>query len=1096
MWDNPSLRCLLAIAFLHLLSLIYSQETDVAISGFPEAPENLKCITHDLNRMICSWDATSSANLGLTYKICYTNSEPFSPVCIETEGKRADIPVTIGSTNIQITTLNASGTPLATETFVLPEENVSLIPLTPQILNLSADFSTYTLYLKWNDSGSVFQYELDASWQIQILHKETLETVALMNYDSKLTGKDSILSWNWTSDIPLECTSYYVKIRCYINEPYFTGRKEWSEWSPIRTVPEKDTKPNSAMVFPQDKVVLVGSNVTFCCLYNEGESIKFMNYGSKSYPLLRLNKWSSAIKVQNVSASISSGTNVWCLLEPDGLEGTVLFVGYAPDTPQNLTCETRTFIIITCSWYPGRATALYRQRQTKYILFERISKENVTCKVDELKLKHYCDFPVHANQKIYNFTLGASNPLGQAESSLLIDVTQRVHLKTPDKFTVSTNSSTNAHLSWYIFGNFIQIRLLCQIEINNSNSEQQVRNVSMAGVENSNYRAWVDALHPYATYTFRVRCSASEHFWQWSEWSEGKKLTTLEAPPARGPDIWRERSPVGETLTVFWKPLLLSEANGIILSHEVSCYSREIMLKAHEVPVPLNSTEIKLGGNDCLISVVAKNRAGSSPPSRITSMDLPSDNVKTELAIATGNGIYISWPSDPNVTCGYTLKCCISSGSEPCNVDWEMFPSNATDAVIKSALFQPGVRYNFSLYGCKHSGYQLLQNITGYMKELPPKVAPNFTVEETSSDSILVKWEDIPVEDCQGFLKGYILYFAKGENGSSKTSFTDEENKTEKNITDLTKKSLRILDLQGKTSYRLGLRAYTVGGIGPSKDLYAVTKENSVGLIIAILIPVAVAVVLGVVTSILCYQKREWIKETFYPDIPNPENSKALQFQKNICEGNTALKTLEMNPCTPNCVEVVETQSTVLKIEDTEIISPVADSKLPEDGSDPETGSHVVVSYCPPIIEEEISSPPIDEPVGSSQVIYIDIQSMYQPQVNPEEEPEINFVTTAGYKPQMQLPINAMKMESHSPTEEDLDKTAGYRPQANTNVWKLDSPDSPISIQSNNENGSFGSPCSINSRQFLIPPKDYEDSPTHNNTGWSFTNFFQNKPND
>lgn len=35
-----------------------------------------------------------------------------------------------------------------------------------------------------------------------------------------------------------------------------------------------------------------------------------------------------------------------------------------------------------------------------------------------------------------------------------------------------------------------------------------------------------------------------------------------------------------------------------------------------------------------------------------------------------------------------------------------------------AALFRPGVRYNFSLYGCKSSGYQLLKNITGYMKEL------------------------------------------------------------------------------------------------------------------------------------------------------------------------------------------------------------------------------------------------------------------------------------------------------------------------------------------------------------------------------------------
>lgn len=33
---------------------------------------------------------------------------------------------------------------------------------------------------------------------------------------------------------------------------------------------------------------------------------------------------------------------------------------------------------------------------------------------------------------------------------------------------------------------------------------------------------------------------------------------------------------------------------------------------------------------------------------------------------------------------------------------------------------------------------------------------------------------------------------------------------------------------------------------------------SAVGLIIAILIPVAVAVIIGVVTSILCYRKREW----------------------------------------------------------------------------------------------------------------------------------------------------------------------------------------------------------------------------------------------
>lgn len=198
-----------------------------------------------------------------------------------------------------------------------------------------------------------------------------------------------------------------------------------------------------------------------------------------------------------------------------------------------------------------------------------------------------------------------------------------------------------------------------------------------------------------------------------------------------------------------------------------------------------------------------------------------------------------------------------------------------------------------------------------------------------------------------------------------------------------------------------------------------------------------------------------------------------------------------MNPCTPNSVEVLETRSIVPKIEDTEIISPVAEHL--EDSSDAEPENHVVVSYCPPVIEEEIANPGLDEGGGTSQVIYIDIQSMYQPQAKPEEEQENDAVGGAGYKPQMHLPVTSTVEDLAA--DDDLEKTAGYRPQANVNTWNLVSPDSPRSTDSNSEIVSFGSPCSINSRQFLIPPKD-EDSPKSNGGGWSFTNFFQNKPND
>ncbi|NWJ08652.1 LIFR factor, partial [Crypturellus undulatus] len=1064
--------------------------------GSPEEPQNLKCIMHDLHKMIFTWDVSSKGRYGQT-DFCYTTSDLLPPVCVKTREKRVEIPVSESSFTVTITTNSIYGAAFATKRITVHKKDISFIPLAPHILSLTPDFSTSTLNLKWSDNGSVFPYGLDAFWQIEILRKETMEKVTEVIYHSKLTSENIILSWNWTSDMPLECTSHYAKIRSYINITDFVGHKDWSDWSPVEKVPGKDTEPNGSGVFPQDTVVAVGSNVTICCVHEEGQHIQQMSYGSEIYPLIHLSSRSSAIRVLNASASDASGTNVVCILSQDGMDGTVLFVGYAPDTPQNLSCETSNFLIIKCTWKPGRPSGLYGKRGTKYSLLERISGKNVSCEVNEMSKEHACGFPVLADQKTYSFTLGVSNPIGQAESSLLVDLTQRVHPKTPEKLIASGNSSTNVQLRWYINGSFTAIRLLCQIEISSGHSEQKLQNVSMAGGKFSTYTAQLNSLHPYTKYQLKVRCSAAEHFWRWSDWSRAEEYTTLEAPPARGPDVWRERSPSGKSLKIFWKPLSLSEANGKIVSHEVSCYLLDTPLEHKEVTEPSHSTEIKLGKNDCVISVVAKNHAGSSPPTKITSVELPSDYVRTERAVALGNGIYISWNSYPNVTCGYIVKWCHSSGAEPCSVDWQKFPSNTTDAVIKSALFRPGVRYNFSLYGCKSSGYQLLKNITGYMKELPPKRAPNFTVEETSSDSILVKWEDIPIEDCQGFLEGYRLSFAKGEKDALKPRLSESGNPElkVKNITDLTKKSLRILDLQGKTSYQLDLQAYTAGGMSPANSLYVVTKEDSVGLIIAILIPVAVVVMLGVVASIFCYRKREWIKETFYPEIPNPENSKALQFQKNICEGNKTLKTLEMNPCTPNSVEVVETQSAAPKIEDTEMMSPAADT-VPEDGSDSENENHVVVSYCPSIVEEEISNPPMDEPVGSSQVVYIDIQSMYQPQIKAEEEPEIDFVTTAGYKPQMQLPISALKIESRSATEEESDETAGYRPQANTNAWNMDTPDSPGSVESNNENASFGSPCSINSRQFLIPPRDDEDSPKPTNTGWSFTHFFQNKPND
>ncbi|XP_011821497.1 PREDICTED: leukemia inhibitory factor receptor [Mandrillus leucophaeus] len=1084
MVDNKGMRTasnfqwlLPTFILLYLMNQVNSQKKG--------APHDLKCVTNNLQVWDCYWKAPSGTGRGTDYEVCIENR---SHSCYQLEKTNIKIPaLSHGDYEITINSLHDFGS--STSKFTLNEQNVSLIPDTPEILNLSADFSTSTLYLKWNDRGSVFPHHSNVIWEIKILRKESMELVKLVTHNTTLNGKDTLHHWSWASDMPLECAIHFVEIRCYIDSLHFSGRKEWSDWSPVKNIswmPDSQTK-----VFPQDKVILVGSDITFCCVSQE--KVLSALIGHTNCPLIHLDGENVAIKIHNISVSASSGTNVVFTTE-DNIFGTVIFAGYPPDTPQQLNCETHDLKEILCSWNPGRATALVGPRATSYTLLESFSGKYVRFKRAEAPTNgsYQLFFQMLPNQEIYNFTLNAHNPLGRSESTILVNITEKVYPHTPTSFKVKDINSTAVKLSWHLPGNFAKINFLCQIEIKKSNTVQEQRNVTIKGVENSSYLVALDKLNPYTVYTFRIRCS-TETFWKWSKWSNKKQHLTTEAIPSKGPDTWREWSSDGKNLIIYWKPLPINEANGKILSYNVSCSSDEETQSLSEIPDPQHKAEIQLDKNDYIISVVAKNSVGSSPPSKIASMEIPNDDLKIEQVVGMGKGILLTWHYDPNMTCDYVIKWCNSSRSEPCLMDWRKVPSNSTETVIESDQFRPGVRYNFFLYGCRNQGYQLLRSMIGYIEELAPTVAPNFTVEDTSADSILVKWEDIPVEELRGFLRGYLFYFGKGERDTSKMRVL-ESGRSDikvKNITDISQKTLRIADLQGKTSYHLVLRAYTDGGVGPEKSMYVVTKENSVGLIIAILIPVAVAVIVGVVTSILCYRKREWIKETFYPDIPNPENCKALQFQKSVCEGSSGLKTLEMNPCTPNNVEVLETRSAFPKIEDTEIISPVAER--PEDRSDAEPENHVVVSYCPPIIEEEIPNPAADEAGGTAQVIYIDVQSMYQPQAKPEEEQENDPVGGAGYKPQMHLPVNSTVEDIAA--EEDLEKTVGYRPQANVNTWSLVSPDSPRSIDSNSEIVSFGSPCSINSRQFLIPPKD-EDSPKSNGGGWSFTNFFQNKPND
>ncbi|KAM4053372.1 leukemia inhibitory factor receptor isoform 1-T1 [Anomaloglossus baeobatrachus] len=1050
---------------------------------------NLDCLTHDFETLSCRWDTPLPPDQKITYKVCSRSG--IAAECFYTTGNQLEVEFPVFSeSDISIEAKDVPGSPSIR--FQKTSFHIPYVPYPPEIHSLVADYQSDLLSVDWTVNSTSMLDGVKLTCEMNVLRGGNLLAVN-ETVEEDWSPHVGMFHWEWKSDFPLNCTSHSVRVRCFVHEEHYNGEKRLSDWSATRSVNgSSDEGDDDGRVFPEDITVPVGSDVNYCCKLRSGNQIKSIKFksGEDQYPLVDLGNDVAGIRLQNLPMSHPSGDNIFCnTQESPYITGTVVFVGYPPDKPRDFSCEARHLTVINCTWKAGRDTGLYGvDRGTKYTLYERFSGVNTSCSgFREDQEEFNCSYDIKKEQELHEFLLLAANPLGTSNASFTINVTQRLHPLPVDKLLISDSSAREVYLSWVLPGTYTSVNLLCEVDVRPLLGEPQTRNFTLKGLnKDSYYSCEINNLLPYHVYDFRVRCASYDHFWKWSDWKNPKRHRTRPAAPLKKLDIWRENlwNPRGHEVRVYWKHFTIREANGVVTAYRVTwrpLHGADTSPEEAQVSADLNRSSIILTDEqDYEITVQAINDAGSSPPSRITTVLLPSD-VAVEQIDGGGNGINVTWSREPNASCGYLVKWIPSGHPSDSSLMWKRFSPNSASGFISSKLFQPGQKYNVSLYCCKNDDYQLLKEILVYSEELAPLVAPNLTIQETTSSSVLVKWEAIAEENLRGFLQGYLFFVEKQQNNS------DPERKM-KNITDPAVRVLKIQDLQSGTSYTLGLQAYTNGGIGPMKYFSVLTNDNAVGIILAILIPIVIAVLLVIVTSAICYKKREWIKETFYPEIPNPENSKALQFPKNVPEGSKTIKTLEMNRCTPSSVEVVEPFPKIL---DTELNSPLSDSgQTPDDCSGTPDDNHSGVIYSQPTIHGDTSNPILDGSASPS-VVYIDVQSMYQPQAGSEEELDVDVADGAGYKPQMQLPITTVNVDHQMPTEDDMAESSGYRPQGHPNTWAGDSPGSPTSMGS--ENASFGSPCSVNSRHFLIPPVDNKDSLKPAHAGWSISSLFQNK---
>nr|XP_006000409.1 PREDICTED: oncostatin-M-specific receptor subunit beta isoform X1 [Latimeria chalumnae] len=647
-------------------------------------------------------------------------------------------------------------------------QTTELITYPPKGLRLDPDFSSQQLSVKWNVNESAYESELNMTFQIQVSRTEYKNINYTGNFSTSLRKANPILQWEWDSELPLECTSHSVRIRSIVNDEKFSGAQVWSNWSAWQTVWGKDVSDNNEnVVFPNEKVVKQGSSMIFCCIAGVGKSIDFMKFGDEEYLRLPVSDRSQAIRVNNISLSPVSGRTIHC-----NEKGATVFVGYPPDVPKNLICETRDLQTITCKWDRGNPTNLYGvARSTKYSLFEWFSGQVSECsgaKHDE------CRWGIVKDQQDYNFTLIAENGLGKTESSVFVTITDKVHPLQPSDLAVYDVEAERVLVLWSLKADYSILSLLCQIEINKSidNVEQgasykepllEQRNYTVEGRPSTKkYDQIVDQLHPNTNYTFRVRCAAdSVHLWKWSEWSKKVTCTTREAAPSVVPDVWRQiyETSTGRNVTLHWKPPSLMNANGHVLSYYITWKAllNNSDLEFISVSASLNRTEINITKERYLIEICAVNAVGLSPPSKIWIPKFIRNGTFTwEKANGTGDGISLSWHHYPSVTKEYTVEWCNFPRGIHCDLQWKKFPANITNAIIASPAFEAGVRYNFMIYGYEGDGDHLLEKKVGYIKETDPN-CPKVDIKELKEDSVLVTWNYNDTDETKG---GFIRYYS------------------------------------------------------------------------------------------------------------------------------------------------------------------------------------------------------------------------------------------------------------------------------------------------------------------------------------------------
>ncbi|XP_030647860.1 LIF receptor subunit alpha a [Chanos chanos] len=912
----------------------------------------------------------------------------------------------------------------------------------PRSVAVQRDLARQTLQLTWESDSSVFD--------IEILHTELEDMVFNATVTVPADSSRGQHQWNWTSAVPLECTSHSVRLRAREDN-------RLSQWSPKQTLPGMDLPDQTqSKMFPQDRVVPVGSTLSFCCIVGEGKEFGSIHFKSQKMEVVRLSRRSYATTVTLHGPSGPTGDNVVCFSGPLLITGAVVFVGYPPGD-EGLECETSDLTSAECHWSKGRDTKLrLKSALTSYTLNGRFcadasgrnAKNPLQCKWEHWQR---------------NWTLVAQNPLGSVRLTDSADVNERVRPVAPWNLTAPVVKAWNASVEWnWAVAAYKTLPMICQVQLT-GDGHTITRNVTGVGLA----QAVLRDLRPDEAYGVKVRCAALNHFWKWGSWSSSHTLHTQMDRPET-PDVWiwmkNER-----TAWVLWKPLSGRDSHGALLGYDVSVSDEGVKgWKTLSLPQHVQNTSVTLGNTTASItvSVTARNLIGSSPPARVVGPEYraDSDDAASEL-IGRGGGFDLAWAESGNASLGYVLEWFSTGCEADCHVEWLKIPEGETSAKVQSDSLNAGVRYTLSVYAVSEESSVLQHRSHGYTQEMTPAQPVRGLAANQLGSDVQLTWDPAAMVTHRGFLRGYTVYLSNASHLDLIANVTDSQ------ATGYTVQALPV------GSYKFVVKSYTSAGEGVGSTVAIKLDLDADMLVIEILISLAVMTFLIIFITIVCYKKRKWVMKAFYPNIPAP---------KVPGDWPTHQGTLDVKPSPPSMLQIVESPDwdsskdglVVIPEEDSDEAEGYGDQPVDGDSDEPPLlryYNHVMDDPHPPD-----SSGSSTNSISSTQtdVTYTGVQTSSSSSCGADAaQPDIQLVA-GGYRPQMQPCV----VPDADPEPAPPGGFAGYKPQCS---WRQDSP------EEQSLSGSLGSPTSVTSSQFLLPDASEEEEQQQSNT-W-FHNFLSGK---